>query len=234
MVLVMRRKRKIRKSSTERKTGSRSKKRAKRGRATVKKRLEALEGRVEALEREVIHPLISFETSGEHKRRPGKPYVIEDDELGGFRNEIIGWLEGSWPDIAPKLLAARKKEDLDKALKPLADWQSYVGKQFLSNTEALLDFLHSHRFNRKPPGRTVVRALNGSWADEESQLATQRATMSLPTRRIANAMAGVPEISWRTSLDRCSRKPSLMAVQTRTDEHYRKLYRVPLSQKKRG
>lgn len=230
----MRRKRKIRESSTERKTGPKSKERAKRGRATVKGRLETLESRVEALEREVFHPLISFEPSGEYKRRPGKPYVVEDDQLWGFRDEIIGWLEGSWPDIAPKLLAARKKEDLDKALKPLADWQSYVGKQFLSNTEALLDFLHSHRFNRKPPRRTVVRALNGSWSDEESRLATQQVTMRLPTRQIANAMAGVPEISWRTSIDRCSRLPSLMAVQKRTDEHYRKLYGVPSSQKRRG
>ncbi len=230
----MRRKRKIRKSTTERKTALRTKKRAKRGRATAKKRLGALEGRVEALEREVFQPLISFETSGEYKRRPGKPYEIEDDQLWGFRDEIIDRLEGSWPDIASKLLAAKKKEALDKALKPLADWQSYVGKRFLSNTEALLDFLQTDRFNRKPPRRTVVRALDGSWADEESRLATQQATMRLPTRQIANAMAGVPKISWRTSLDRCSRLPSPMAVQKRTDEHYRKLYGVPSSQKKRG
>jgi hypothetical protein len=230
----MRRKRKIRKSTTERKTDSKSKERAKGGRATVKGRLETLESRVEALEREVFQPLISFETSGEYKRRPGKPYEIEDDQLWDFRDQIIDRLEGSWPDIVPRLLAAGEKEELDEALKPLGDWQSYVGKRFLSNTEALLDFLQSDRFNRKPPRRTVVRALNGSWADKESRLATQRATMSLPTRRIANAMAGVPKISWRTSLDRCSRLPSPMAVQKRTDEHYRKLYRVPSSQKKRG
>ncbi len=240
----MRRKRKIRKSSTERKTGSKSKKRAKRGRATIKKRLEALEGRVDALDRKELQPLISFETSGEYKRRPGKPSVIEDDQLGDFRDQIIERLEGSWPDIVPRLLAAGKKKeldkgeldkgDLDKALKPLADWQSYVGKRFLSNTEVLLDFLQSDRFNRKPPKRTVVRALNGSWADKESRLATQQATVRLPTRQIANAMAGVPKISWRTSLDRCSRLPSPMAVQKRTDEHYRELYGVPSSQKKRG
>ncbi len=105
----MRRKRKIRESSTERKTGSKSKERAKRGRATVKKRLEALEGRVDALDREVIQPLISFETSREYKRRPGKPYVVEDDQLWGFRDEIIDRLEGSWPDIVPRLLAAGEK-----------------------------------------------------------------------------------------------------------------------------
>ena len=230
----MRRKRKIRKSTTERKTGSKSKERAKRGRATAKKRLEALEGRVEALEREVFQPLISFQTSGEYKRRPEKLYAIENDQLWGFRDEIIDRLEGTWPHIARRLLAAKKKEALDKALKPLVDWQSYVGKRFLSNTEALLDFLQTDRFNRKPPRRTVVRALNGSWADEESRLATQQATMRLPTRQIANAMAGVPKISWRTSLDRCSRLPSPMAVQKRTDKHYRRLYRVPSSQKKRG
>jgi hypothetical protein len=230
----MRRKRKIRKSSTERKTAPKTKRRAKEGRATVKGRLETLESRVEALEREVFQPLISFETSAEYKRLPGKLYAIEDDQLWDFRDQIIDRLEGSWPDIAPRLLAAKKKEALNKALKPLADWQSYVGKRFLSNTEALLDFLQSDRFNRKPPRCTVVRALNGSWADEELRLATQQATMRLPTRQISNAMAGVPEISWRTSLDRFSRKPSLMAVKKRTDEHYRKLYRVPLSQKKRG
>ncbi len=230
----MRRKRKIRESSTERKTGSKSKERAKRGRATAKKRLEALEGRVEALEREGFQPLFSFPTIGENKRQPGRPHEIGDGQLGNYRDQITDRLEQSWPGIAPRLLAARKKEDLDKALKPLADWQNYVGKRFLSNTEALLDFLQSHRFNKKPPRHTVVRALNGSWADEESRLAAQQAAMRLPTRQIANAMAGVPEISWRTSLDRCSRLPCLMAVEKRTDEHYRKLYGVPLSPKKRG
>ena len=227
MALIMRRKRKIRKSSTERKTASKTEDRAKRGRATVKKRLEGLEGRVEALEREVFRPPPSYETSGEYKRRPGRLYEIEDNQLWDFRDQIIDRLEASWPHISSRLLAARKKQDLDKALKPLADWNSYVGKRLLSNTDALLDFLHSDRFNRRPPRRTVVRALNGSWSGKESRLSTQRATMSLPTRRIANAMAGVPKIAWRTSLDRCSRRPSLMAVHTQTDKHYRKLYRIP-------
>lgn len=245
----MRRKRKIRKSSTERKTAPKTKRRAKRGRATVKKRLEALEGRVEALERNVFQPLISFETSGEYKRRPGRPHEIEDNQLWDYRDQIIDRLEASWPDIVPRLLAAGKKEDLDKgdlekaeldkgdlekALKPLADWQSYVGKRFLSNTDALLNFLQTRRFNRRPPRSKVVRALNGNWSNEKSRLATEQATMSLPTRRIANAMAGVPEISWRTSLDRCSRMPSRLAVPPRTEKHYRKLYRVPAPRKKRG
>ncbi len=230
----MRRKRKIRKSMTERKTALRTKKRAKRGRATVRKRLEALEGRVDALDRDVFQPLISFETSGEYKRQPGRAHKIGDGQLWNYRDHIIDRLEQSWPDIAPRLLAAKRKEVLDKALKPLADWQNYVGKRFLSNTDALLIFLQTRRFNRKPPRSKVVRALNGSWSDEKSRLATQRATMSLPTRRIANAMAGVPEISWRTSLDRCSRMPCPIAVHTRTEKHYRKLYRVPAPRKNHG
>jgi len=41
-------------------------------------------------------------------------------------------------------------------------------------------------------------------------------------------MAGVPDISWRRSLDRCSANPSSIPVVINTDLHYRELYHLPL------
>jgi len=37
-------------------------------------------------------------------------------------------------------------------------------------------------------------------------------------------MAGVPEIGWRRSLDRCSVQPSLVPIPMSMDLHYRELY----------
>jgi hypothetical protein len=54
-----------------------------------------------------------------------------------------------------------------------------------------------------------------------------RTAAMLPTRQIANALAGVPSLDWRTLLDRCSANPSQMLVGKRTEEYYRKVYGIP-------
>ena len=56
----------------------------------------------------------------------------------------------------------------------------------------------------------------------------KRAANHFPARQIANAMAGVPDISWRRSLDHCSANPSTIPVDIITDLYFRELYGLPI------
>jgi len=85
-----------------------------------------------------------------------------------------------------------------------------------------VNFLHSEKFKKKPPRKTVLDALNLPLEDEKRKRAANR----LPTRQIANAMAGVPKLSWRTSMDRCSKNPCRYLVTLSTAQHYRAMYDI--------
>ncbi len=223
----MRRIRKKRGKSTERKspvllTGS-SRKRSR----SLEKRVRCLESRVEVLERGL--GINAF--PGEIQKKSGPRPKISDGELLGNRNALVDWLEVYWPDLGPKLLSATGPEKIIAALVPYAGPETgrdLLVKRLIDNAGALLSFLKSGRFRRKPPKRAVVDALNKPWNDERQM----RAAAKLPTRQIANAMAGVPELEWRTSLDRCSKVPSHLVVGKRTADHYRELFRVPLPKRR--
>ena len=147
------------------------------------------------------------------------------------RNALVDWLEINWPEVGPKLLSAKGPQAIVASLVLYAGPEtshSFILKRLIENAGALLSFLTSRRFHRKPPKRAVMDALNKPWNDERKM----RGAAKLPTRQIANAMAGVPELEWRTSLDRCSKVPSPLVVGKRTEDYYRELLRVPLP--KRG
>ena len=105
-------------------------------------------------------------------------------------------------------------------------WQS----RFLAHPAMLLDFLQSKKFRTKPPRKTVIDALNRRAEDEKRKRAANR----LPTRQIANAMAGVPTLKWRTSLDKCSENPSGYVVAFNTDRHYRAMFGIPEAEVRRA
>jgi hypothetical protein len=158
------------------------------------------------------------------KKKPGPAKHIEDDELFRSRDGIVGWLEGIWPEIVQPLFATRDPRKVLAILKTVArpkesqpPWQS----RFLRHPAKLLDFLNSKKFKKKPPRKTVLDALNRPLEDERRERAANR----LPTRQIANAMAGVPKVSWRTSLDRCSKNPCRYLVTLSTAQHYRAMYK---------
>jgi len=93
----------------------------------------------------------------------------------------------------------------------------------LQHPDELLEFLKSKKFRKKPPRKTVADALGTSLEDEKRKCAANR----LPTRQIANAMAGVPKLSWRRSSDRCSENPCPYLVTLSTAQHYRAMYNIP-------
>jgi hypothetical protein len=94
----------------------------------------------------------------------------------------------------------------------------------LAHPAKLFEFLHSDKFTRKPPKRTVIDALTDRRGADDRW---QRAANRLPTRQIANAVAGLPKIEWRTSLDRCSENPCRYPVALNTARHYRAMFGIP-------
>jgi len=201
---------------------------------------EAMKARVTALEKEVaslwevvnrldgIGPSYFYTGIEDPKdKRPGPDKSIEDAQLFRSRDGLADYLEDVWPQMVQPLLAAANPRDVAVVLKKLArpeqmrpPWQS----RFLAHPAHLFDFLHSGRFRRKPPKKTVVDALNRPADDERRKRAANR----LPTRQIANAMAGVPKLSWRTSFDRCSKNPCPYPVGINTEQHYRAIFAIPV------
>jgi hypothetical protein len=169
----------------------------------------------------------------ETRKRPGPGKNIEDWKLFNYRDGLVGWLEDVWPEIVQPLFSANDPKKVTAILRRLArpkdiqpPWQS----RCLAHAAKLLDFLHSDKFTRKPPKKTVIDALNSRRGDDDKR---KRAANRLPTRQIANAMAGLPEIEWRTSLDRCSENPCHYPVALNTDRHYRAMFGIPVAETKK-
>jgi len=143
------------------------------------------------------------------------------------RDGLVGWLEEVWPQIVQPLRAAKKDPlEIEALLRAVArppelqpPWQT----RFLAHAKELLSFLYSPKFPKGLSEQTVRDALNRPVEDEKRIRAANR----LPTRRIANAMAGVPELAWSRSLDRCSQHRCSYQVAQPTAEYYRKMFCVP-------
>jgi hypothetical protein len=193
-----------------------------------------LEARVEQLEREVaaLRKVVNrvdgvlpgyIYTGVDENKKPGPDKYIGDAELFRSRDGIVSWLEEVWPEIVQALFAAANPREVAAVLKKVArpknlqpPWQS----RFLAHPAVLLNFLRSSRFKKRPPQKTIRDALNRPAEDARRKRAANR----LPTRQIANAMAGVPKLRWRTSLDRCSTNPCSYPIAINTDRHYRAMF----------
>jgi hypothetical protein len=189
--------------------------------AALEEKLESFAGRLLYVERNLG---INFQPE-EIQKRPGPSPKIPDDVLFETRDALIDWLEYHWPDLRVLMQSgrARTKKNFETDLRLTEGsgqpWSPIV-RNFVNEASQLAKFLRSERFKRAPPRGTVLAALKGQFEDEKRRKAANR----LPTRQIANAMAGVPSLKWRTSLDKCSRNPSRMVVGRRTEEYYRNLY----------
>jgi hypothetical protein len=159
------------------------------------------------------------------KKRPGPDKKIDETELFLNRDNLVEFLEEHWPRIVKALLAAKNPRQVATLLRQVAttpdirpEWQ----RRFVGHPAKLLSFLRSEKFRIRPPKKTVTDALRPF--DSEQR---RRAANRLPTRQIANAMAGVPKLKWRTSLDKCSERPSSYRVGHNAVGHYRAKFGIP-------
>ena len=193
--------------------------------ASVEARVVALEERVDRLDG--IVPSSYYGATDDSKKKPGPDKYIEDVELFRHRDGLVGWLEEVWPKIVEPLLAAADPSEVTGMFSRIArpkDLQPPWQSRFLAHPSDLLDFLRSKKFRIKPPKQTVINALNLPEEDEKRRRAANR----LPTRQIANAMAGLPELEWPTSLGRCSKAPCSYLVALNTARHYRAMFSIPV------
>jgi hypothetical protein len=171
-------------------------------------------------------PGFTHRESGVLKKKPGPKQKIDDADLLHSRDALLNWLEPIWPWMEDRLSSARTAEEVRVVLASVAedpylrpDWQA----RFLDNARSLLEFMQSERFGKTLPKATVVNALTRPWEDAGRRRAANR----LPARQIANAMAGVPDCTWRTSLDRCSKNPSNKIIAINLDMFYRDKFDIP-------
>jgi hypothetical protein len=121
--------------------------------------------------------------------------------------------------IVKPLLAAKNPRQVVAVLRPIVtareirpEWQ----KKVVGHPAKLWEFLHDNKFRRKPPKKTVRDARRLYHSEQRD-----RAANRLPTRQIANALVGVPQLKWRTSLDKCLKSPSSYSVGYNTATYYR-------------
>jgi hypothetical protein len=199
--------------------------------AAMERRLKKLEDDVALLKKANPSPLlneavIEGEPEKSEDRRRGPKEKIDDFDLFHRRELLISWLESIWPSIVDQLEVTRHPRHVQalfaeytvqKGLRP--EWQT----RFLKKPGALIKFLLSDRFGKTLPRTAVVKALTLPFDDERRAQAANR----LPTRQIANAMAGVPALKWRTSFDKCSQRPSQARVAPNTEFYYRRQHGLP-------
>jgi hypothetical protein len=195
-------------------------------------RIAELERQVATLRKDVAllkqfsgWPMFADEDDEEEKKKPGPKEKVSDEVLFHDRDALVLWLERYWPWLEDHLLAASTIERVKAIIEAVAEgpelrpeWQ----KRLLENAAALHEFLCSKRFRKTLPEATVIHALNLPFDDESRP----RAANQFPSRQIANAMAGIPDIGWRRSLDRCSAQPSKASVPVSMDMFYRDKYSI--------
>lgn len=199
---------------------------------SLESRVAKLEARVEQMQEEInqalggvpAHIREAIDSIG--KKHHGPQKKIDDTELLLNRDNLVQWLEEHWPNIVQRFLPrCPTPSTIAEAFGPIAadrdirpEWQ----RRFMDHLGVLLDFLQNEKFRRKPPKKTVADALRLVHSERRD-----RAANRFPTRQIANAMAGVPKLKWRTSLDKCSRNPCANRVGYNTAVHYRTVYHIP-------
>lgn len=183
-----------------------------------------LEARVDRLDG--IAPPYYYGIADDTKKKLGPGKKISDAQLLHNRDALVNWLEANWPMIAGSLRPVKNASDLAVVFEAVAEaeqlqppWQ----RQFLTHPAELQDFLQSKKFKIRPPKRTALAALNRPYDDERRKRAANR----LPSRQIANAMAGVPKLTWRTFLDLCHKTASDLMIAGNAVQHYRRIYDIP-------
>jgi hypothetical protein len=113
------------------------------------------------------------------KRGKGRPSGITQEELIRRAPSLVLWLEDNWPEISLGLKKARSEEDIAEALRS-GRRHTYRGPAFYKEPERFASvcwrFINAERKANKFRGNP---------------------------RNLAAAMAGLPEISARTSFNRC-------------------------------
>jgi len=200
--------------------------------AELERRILKLENDVALLKSVNPSPLLNETITPVERKKRGRKEMISDAVLFNCRDGLILWLERAWPWLTERLFKAKTPEQVKAVLEAIAEepdsrpnWQ----ERLLQNVGELFDFIRHEKFRKSElPRATVTNALTLPCNDETRR----RAANQFPIRQIANAMAGVPDISWSRSLDRCYANPSTTYFSQTTEMYYREMYGMPMPEER--
>jgi hypothetical protein len=131
---------------------------------------------------------------------------------------VLG-IESVWKALDPALLKAKSKHQVQTILEefvPLMGISIHFQQSMIDAAAVLFEFISSGRLRKTGPSRRILRILGRrNW-----DLTSMKAAMKLPTRQLASAIAGAPELSWQRSLDRCAGFPSYVPIHSAMAECY--------------
>ena len=183
-------------------------------------RVAELEKDVALLKSVSAWPLFASELSHTEKKKPGPKEKISDEELFRYRDGLIVWLEPFWPWMRDRLVAAGTVAEVEAILEAVAPepeyragWQNRV----LQNAVALCEFLWDERFRKTElPRATVAAALTLPRDDERGERSQSVARPPDCQRHGWRSGCRLAQIA-----DRCSKRPSTLAIALNTDLYYR-------------
>jgi hypothetical protein len=123
------------------------------------------------------------------RKRPGKKPAYREPALLARRDAVVTYLEMNWPEIRLAIQTAQSPEDLKQAF-----------KKAQRPAAALVE----PEFVRQP-----LEFLNECFAFVRSE------RYSNNPRRLADAMAGLPKLRWKRSLDICSASKCTLLIEPR-------------------
>ena len=149
--------------------------------AEAKRKISDLYERVSRLEAELFGTGAYVLGPLPVKPEMGRKRKLEKEELLKRRDELSRWVEEVWPVLS---VALRKSKDSDHA------------RAAILAAKESVPFVIQAPFYRAPE-----RHEEQLWEFLES------GRLSGNPRNLAGAMAGLPELSWKRSLDRCQQNP---------------------------
>lgn len=146
------------------------------------KRVEALESRVQFLEPYPYNARRGFlSLGGSAPKKKGRKPGIEKEDLLRLRDALTTWLEQDWPELSVGIRRSKSGKAVVEALKSTNGYGHYPFTPDINQ--------NADKYERE------------TW--EFLQSGKYRGS----PRNFANAMAGLPNVSWRTSWNICSANP---------------------------
>jgi hypothetical protein len=158
------------------------------------------------------------------------PIPIWEEHLLRRRDALVEMIEGNWPALlqlmhqirrglfGKKIQAARELKRLlyDPSLHNSELWRLRETSNFLTMLKEIKSFIQTHA-SEVPPARKILAEVSQR-PDEAPKLLN-----GLLSRMLANAIAGIPELSCQRSFEVCSHKPSTLPAHETTVTYYSRM-----------
>lgn len=158
------------------------------------------------------------------RRLGGTKSRIPPDELWQRRFELTRLFDFHWPEIGEQIRKARTDDGLRRAFSPilLLRSKSRSVERLEENFEIICDLIINKEFlDTRPQIKQILKAFEIHKKPEVWKRLNQ-----LPSRKLANALAGIPEYPCTTSFDILRRVPLPSDPPRILIEYYKRMYGI--------